>query len=433
MQVSVEKVSKIECRLTIAVPAETVDKAYSKQLDILAKKAKIKGFRPGKAPMSVIKGQFGPDAQREAVNETIQHAIHDAMVKNNLNPVSTPQVDLKVMTPGQPLEFVVTFETLPEVESVAFSIPNVEKPIVTIDETDVNLVLEQLQKQFTKWTLVDRAAKNKDRVVIDYYAIFEGKSDIENKVQNFPIELGANIMIPGFEEGLIGKKTGDDVSLQLKFPSDFQIAEKAGKAIEFSIQVKQVFEAEKPYVEEQFVKQLGVKSGKLEDLMAQVKQSLEQERDRLINEKMKEQIFRQLLEQNPIDVPKSLIAREAKVIHDEVYAQHQHHDHDHHSEDEMTKFNEVAKKRVMLGLLIGEYAKKNQLKADAARVNKRIIEIASVYENPREVIEWLSTNSERRQGIEAQVMEDQVMDKLLEGVQVIEKPMTYAELKGIRI
>ncbi|WP_172622748.1 trigger factor [Aquicella siphonis] len=431
MQVSVEKVSNVERRLTIVVPADKVEEAYTIQINRFAKNANIKGFRPGKAPMSYIRQRFGDDARKEALSDVIQSALYEAITEKNLKPINTPRVEPKVMTPNQPLEFTASFEVLPEIENIRFSMDGVEKLKVDVTPEDVSHVVEQLIKQYTKWKAVDRAAVLKDRLVIDYYAIFEGKEDTENKIQNFPLELGSHVMLPGFEDGLVGVKAGDERRLNLSFPADFGVPERAGKAVDFVVQVKKVLEAETPALDEQFIKNLGIKSGKDEDLQSQIRQSLEQERDRLVKEKLKEQIFRQLLEQNPLDVPSSMIAREAKNIHDEIYPQHQHHDHHQHSDDEMTAFNDIAKKRVALGLLIAEYAKQNKLTADSERVNIRIREIASAYESPQEVIDWLSSN-ERRPGIEAQVMEDQVMEKLMDGVTVTEKPISYAELKGIR-
>ena len=432
MQVSVEKISSVQRRLTITVPADQVEVAYNKQMNQLAAKANIKGFRPGKAPMQVIQQRFGDDARKEALGEVIQQALYEAIAQNNLRPINTPQVEPKMMLANQPLEFTASFEVLPEVESVKFSLDKIEKPIVEIKEEDLNRVIDQLRKQYTKWQVVDRAAKENDRLVIDYYAIFEGKSDADNKIQNFPLELGSKVMLPGFEEGLIGMKSGEERKLQLTFPKEMTQDEKAGKPIEFVVTAKQVFEADMPVLDDKFVKQLGVKSGAADDLKKQISQSLEQERDRLVKEKLKEQIFRQLLDLNPIEVPASLIAREAKNIHDEVYPQHEHHDHHQHSDEETKSFNEIARKRVVLSLLISEYTNQNKLKIDDAMVEKRIQEIASAYENPQEVVQWLSAK-ERRQGIESQVMEDQVLDKLMQGVPVNEKQMSYADLKGIRI
>lgn len=432
MQVSVENVSNIERRLTIVVPANHVEEAYTNQINEYAKKATFKGFRRGKVPPAKIQQEFGASALQEARNQVIQKAIYEVLSEKKLNPVSQPRVEPKFTGPDQPLEFIVSFEVLPEVGNINFTMSNLERVTTEVTTADVERVIDQLKKQYTKWKVVDRAAKENDRVVIDYYAIFEGKSDADNKVENFPLELGGKTMLPGFEQGLIGAKADDEKTLNLKFPDDFSVTERAGKPIEFVVQVKQVFEADAPDIDDAFVAKLGIKNGQLEELKQQIKQSLEQERDRLVKEKVKEQVFRQLLEQNPLEVPNSLIQREAANIHDEIYPQHQQHDHHQHSTDEITAFNDIAKKRVTLGILIAEYAKQANLKADEGRVQKRIQEIAASYENPQEVIQWLSSE-ERRAGIESQVLEDQVMDKLVEGVPSTDKKMSYAELKGIRI
>lgn len=431
MQVSVEKVSNVERRLTIVVPANQVEEAYAKQIERF-KSANIKGFRPGKAPLSHIQQRFGEEARKEALGEVIQKALYSAIEEQKLRPVSMPRIETKITLPDQPLEFIASFEVLPEIENVNFTMDTIEKLSVAVNPDDVDRVVDQVIKQYMKWNSVKRPAQEKDRVVIDYYAIFDGKSDIENKITNFPLELGSKVMLPGFEDGLMGAKAGDERTLNLSFPADFSIAERAGKAIDFVIEVKEIFEAEKPAMDQQFVQKLGVKSGKEEDLKTQIKQSLEQERDRLVKEKLKEQVFSRLIELNPLEVPASLVEREAKTIHDEIYSQHQQHDHAQHTHEELTAFNEIAKKRVALGLLIDTYAKQADIKVDANRVVERIREIAAAYENPQEVVDYLSSN-ERRSGIEAQVIEDQVLDKLIENVPATEKTMTYAELKGIRI
>ncbi len=433
MQVSVEKISNVERRLTIVVPVNQLEEAYEKQIAQFAKKANIKGFRPGKAPLKVIQQRFGDEARKEALGEVIQKSLYEAITEQKFRPISMPRVEPKRLTEGQPLEFVAIIEIMPEIEKVNFDMKGIEKLDVTVSDADLDRVIDQLRKQYTKWNLVDRTAKENDRVVVNYYAVFEGHSDEANKIQHAPVEIGSKRMLPGFEEGLIGTKAGDQKTLQLTFPDNVGASERAGKPVDFVVEIKQVFEADMPAMDEAFVNQLGVKSGQLNELKQQVKQSLEQERDRLVKERVKEQLFSLLLEQNPIEVPKSMVEREAATIHDEMYPKHQHHDHHQHSPEEMSTFNDIAQKRVALSLLITEFANKHDLKPDEAKVKQRIEEIASVYEHPQEVVVWLSSDEQRRHGIEAQVREDQVMDKLLEGVPVTIKPMSYAELKGIRI
>lgn len=432
MQVSVENVSKVERKMTIVVEASKVEQAFTDQVDQFAKTANIKGFRPGKAPVSYIKQHYGADMRQKAVSKVISEALYAALNEQKLNPVSTPEVEPKSLLADQPLEFIASFEVLPEIGDIALKMDKLEKPVVEVTDEDLNRVIDQLRKQYTKWTLVERPAQEKDRVVIDYSAIFEGQDNKDQKIQNFPLELGSKVMLPGFEEGLIGCKAGDEKHLNLAFPADFGDKDRAGKPIEFDVTIKQVFQADMPPMDGEFVKRLGIKSGEQSEMIKQIRTSLEQERDRLVKEKLKEQIFKQLIEQNPLEVPKALVEREAKNIHDEVYPQHQQHDHSHHSHEELSAFTDVAQKRVALGLLIAEYAKKNAIKPEEAKVKARIQEIAAAYESPAEVVEWLST-AERRGGIEAQVMEDQVLDKLMEGTNIVTKPMSYADLKGIRI
>lgn len=432
MQVSVEKVSNVERRLTIVVPENQVQEAYGKQLNKIAKKAKINGFRQGKIPLSYIESRFGQEARQEALNEVIQNSLYQALNQEKLIPISTPKVEPKEISADKPLEYIASFEILPEIGAVNANITEIEKLKVDITDNDVERVIEQLQKQYTKWQVVDREAQEKDRVVIDYYAIFEGKSDIENKVEKYTLELGSGVMLPGFEAGLIGAKPGEQRTLELKFPEEFSVPERAGKPVTFIVDIQQVFEADMPEIDEQFIKKLGVVDGNLASLQDQIRKSLEMERDRTVNEKLKEQVFKQLLEQNPIDVPASLISREAKNIHDEIYQHQKEHKHDEHSQDELNAFNDVAKRRVSLGILLAEYAKQSNIKADAERVKKKIQEIATSYEHPKEVIAWLSADEQRR-GIESQILEDQVLEKLLENTSITEKIQTYAELKGIRI
>ncbi len=431
MQVSVEKISNVERRLTIVVPVNQVEEAYTKHINKIAKTINIKGFRPGKAPLSFIQQRYGDDARKDALSDVIQDALTTAIREQQLKPISLPKVEPKVMADHQPLEFIASFEVMPEIEKIAFAMEHIEKLTVAVETEDVEYVIQQLLKQHTNWQVVEREAQLKDRVVIDYYAIFEGLSDDKNKIENYPLELGSKLMMPGFEDGLVGAKAGDERTLSLTFPAESTHEDKAGKAVTFEVKVKQVLEAHAPNRDENFVQKLGVESGKEEDLREQIKQSLEQERDRLVREKLKEQVFQQLIEQNPIDVPPSLIAREASNIHDEFYPQHKHHDHHQHSEQETAAFNDIAKKRVILGLLIAEYASKLHLKPDDNRVRERIQLIAAGYENPQEVIDYLSSGEHLR-GMEAQVMEDQVVDKLIDGMPVTEKIITYAELKGIR-
>lgn len=426
MQVSVEAPSKLERRLTVTVPVEKFNEAYDKRIAGLAKNAKIAGFRPGKAPLNVVKQRYGDSARQEALSDVIQSSLYDAINQEKLNPVGVPTVEPKMIMPDQPLEFIATFEVLPEVEGFRFEMNALEKQVATITDEDTQKVIDHLRAQHTTWAKVDRAAQDKDQVVIDFRGSINGVVFAGGEAHDYPIVLGSKSMIPGFEEGILGMKPGDEKTIQVTFPEGYFSAEMAGKAAEFAIKVISVSQPELPEMNEAFVKKLGIKSGDIADLQAEICKNLERELERVISTKLKGQIFDKMLEQNALEIPKALIEREASRIHDEV---HPHHGHQHdHSAEEMAAFNDAAKRNVALGLLVAEVVKQHNISADKNRVQAFLTKLSSAYENPAEVMDWYAKNKRAYSEIEMQVLEEQVIEALLKDVKVTEKMLSYNEL-----
>lgn len=427
MQVSVEAPSKIQRRVTVVVPVQTLDSAYDKRIEKLSRTAKINGFRPGKVPLDVIKQRFGDSARQEALSDVIQSSLYSAIDQEKLNPVSTPTVEPKAVVPGQPLEFVATFEVFPEITAVSFNAPEIEKQISTIKDEDVERVIGHLREQHTTWNKVDREAQEKDQVFIDFRGTIDGVAFSGGEAHDYPIIIGSKSMIPGFEEGIIGGKAGEDKIVKVTFPESYFAKEVAGKEAEFAIKIIKVTEPKMPTVDADFITKLGIKSASLEDLKAEIRKNLERELERVVKMKLKTQVFDKLLEQNPIEIPKALIDREAERIHNELHPHHHGHDHGH-TEAEMKMFNEAAKRNVSLGLIIGEFVKLNQITPDKDRIKTFIDSVSAAYENPAEVAKWYSTNKRALAEVEMQVLEEQVVEKLLEGVKVTEKMLSYNEL-----
>lgn len=426
MQVSVESPTKLERRMTVIVPFTQLDQAFDKQIAKLAKTAKVKGFRPGNVPLSHIKKIYGDAARQEALSDVIQSSLYAAMQQEKLNPIGVPSVEPKNITPGQPLEFVATFEVLPELTTVNFKASKIDKNIATVAETDIDKVIDRLSEQYTTWTPVERAAKDKDQVTVDFRGSIDGKVFPGGESHDYPVVIGSNTMIPGFEDGLIGVKAGEERTIKVTFPADYFAKEVAGKVAEFAIHAHKVSEPEAPVMDEALVKKFGIQSGKLDELRAEIKKNLEREVERLINTKLKAKIFDLLIEQNPLEIPKSLIEQEAKRIHDEV---HPHHGKEHHhSAAEMAEFNVAAQRNVTLGLLIGEFVKQHKLTPAKDRIEAHITKMAAAYENPAEVIKWYSSDKRRLAEVEMLVLEEQVVEKLLEGVDVKEKTLSYNDL-----
>lgn len=425
MQVSVERPSKLERRITVVVPEQQLDEAFDKRIAKLAKTAKVKGFRPGNVPLAHIKKLYGDTARQEALSEVIQSSLYAAISQEKLNPVTTPRVEPKTIEPGKPLEYTATFEVLPEIEHVGFKAKEVEKVTSKVVAADIENVIERLCEQHIMWNEVARAAQEKDQVVIDFKGSIDGKFFSGGEAHEYPIVIGSNTMIPGFEEGVKGMKKGDKKTIQVTFPETYFAKEVAGKVADFEIHAHRISEPKAPEMDEALVKKFGIKSGNLDELREEIKKNLEREVERIISAKLKTKVFDMLIEQNPVEVPPAMIDQEAKRIHDEVHPNGKDH---HHTPAEMAEFNEAARRNVILGLLIGQFVKQHQLTPDANRVQDQLNKLASAYEKPSEVIKWYTGDKRRMAEIEMLVLEDQVIEKLLEGVAINEKMLNYNEL-----
>jgi trigger factor len=426
MQVSVESPAKLKRRLTITVPVERYKTAYDKRVSQLAKTAKVKGFRPGNVPISHIKQIYGDSVRQETLTEVIQATLYEALNQENLKPAGVPDIEPKNIIGDQPLEYIASFDILPDIGAVVFESKGITKLTSKIAEQDIDNVIDRLRDQHVTWNEVERAAKNKDQVVIDFRGSIEGKVFPGGEAHDYPIMLGSNAMIPGFEEGLIGTKAKDEKTITVTFPENYFAKEVAGKVAEFSVQVHKVSEPEFPEINADLVKKFGIPTGSVDELRAEIKKNLERELERMIKIKLKSTVFDLLIEQNSIEVPDVLIAKEAQRLHAEMHPHHGDQPHNH-SDEEMAEFNEAAKRNVLLGLIVSEFVKQTNLTPDATRVQEHISKLATAYENPAEVIKWYTSDKRRRAEIEMMILEEQVIEKLLEKVTVTEKEMSYAD------
>ena len=427
MQVSVESPTKLKRRVTVIVPAEQLDQAFDKRLAQVAKTAKVKGFRPGNVPMSHIKQLYGDSVRKEALTDVIQSTLYKALHQENLKPAGVPTIEPKSMNIGEPLEYVASFDIIPEIGSVAFNATSIDKETAEITAEDVENVVERLREQHIKWTKVDRAAKNKDQVVMDFRGSIDGKVFPGGEAHEYPIVLGSNAMIPGFEEGLVGIKAGEEKVIKVTFPENYFAKEVAGKVAEFAVTAQKVSEPEMPEIDEDMIKKFGITSGSIDDLRNEIRKNLERELERVTTAKFKGKIFDLLLDQNPLEIPDAMIEQESKRIHDEMHPHHGGAEHNH-SHEEMAEFDKAAKRNVLLGMLVSEFVKQTKLTPDQARVQAHIQKMAVAYEDPAEVIKWYTSDKKRLAEIEMYILEEQVIDKLLEKTKITEKKLPYSEL-----
>ena len=431
MQVSVETTSGLERRLTIGVPAEHIDNRADERLKEAAKTIRINGFRKGKAPLKVIKRQYGEGVRQEILGDVINTSLQEAFAKEELQPAGQPHVEIKQFESGKDLEFTATFEVYPEVTLGEFGGYSIEKWAAEINEENIDTMIESLRQQQASFNDVERAAQDGDKVNIDFTGTKDGEEFAGGKAQKQDLELGSNSMIPGFEDGIVGMSAGEEKTLSLTFPEDYHSEELKGAAVEFAIKLHSVAEKTLPEVNEEFMTKLGVTHGDMEKFRADIEKNMQRELANAVKNKVKTDVMDQLLENHSLDLPQALIASEIKVLREQMMQQfgglQQNPDLDIQSLLPDDMFKEQAEQRVSLGLLIGEIIKANEIKADADKVRATIEEQAASYDDPQEVINYYYSNQQLLSSVEASVLEDTVVDLVLEKATITEKTVSYEE------
>ena len=425
MQVSVENTSALERRMTIAVPAERVENEVNKRLQQTAKRAKVAGFRPGKVPMSVIRQRFEADARQEAFGDLVQASFYEAIVEQKLNPAGAPAVEPKSFEKGKDLEFVAVFEVFPEFTVAGFESISVERLSAEVADADLDNMLEVLRKQNTRFEAVERAAQNDDQVNIDFVGKVDGEVFAGGSAKGTQLVLGSGRMIPGFEDGLVGAKAGEERVVNVTFPEDYQNLDLAGKAAEFTITVNSVSAPVLPELNEEFFAQFGIKESTLEGFRSEVRKNMERELRQAIKTKVKNQVMDGLLAANPIEVPKALQENEVNRLR--VQAVQQFGGNIKPEQLPAELFEEQAKRRVVLGLIVAEVVKQFELKPDEGKVREMIEEMASAYQEPEQVISWYYKNDQQLNEVRSVVLEEQVVDTVLQKATVTDKSVSYED------
>lgn len=433
MQVSVEVLNGLERRVTIGVPAESIESEINKRLQQLARSQRLPGFRPGKLPMNVVNQRWGDAVRREVWGDTMQRSFYEAVMKENLNPAGNPRIEPKTLEAGKDVEFVATFEVYPEFTVAGLDKVAVEKPIANVTDADVETMLETLRKQRASWAVVDRAAKEGDQVTIDFVGTVDGVAFEGGSANGVKVVIGSNSMIPGFEEGLVGAKAGGSVELNVTFPDDYGNKDLAGKAAVFKVNVTSVSEQKLPELDDAFVALFGLSSGGVAALKVEVRKNMERELRQVIKNKIKAQVMDGLVKENEVALPTALVDQEIERLRQQANRELGMATRKKElPELPASLFADQAKRRVSLGLIVGEVIRANKIEADGNRVRAAVEDIASAYETPSEVVNWYYSNKRELAQMEALVLEDQVVDFVLSKAQVTEKPVSFDELMNKR-
>ncbi len=429
MHVTVETTGNLGRRMTVAVPAARMEQEIATRLKRLSQTVRFPGFRPGKAPMKMVEAQYAGKVMEEVAGDLIRATFYEAVNEKGLKPAGGPDIQPKNVGRGKDFEYTATFEIYPEIKRLEIKGARIERPVVTVNEADVDRTIETLRRQRVSWNPVERAAALEDRVLIDFQGMLDGVPFEGGEAKDFPLVLGNNTLIDGFESGLIGARAGENRTLDVSFPADYRNINLAGKKVQFAVTVKQVNEPVLPEVNDEFALALGVADGKIETLRREVHANLERELAERVRRELREQVFKAVIEANPLDVPKALEQSEIEHL---IKTNHANLEAQGMSGNQFPLdpqlYAEQARRRVTLGLILAEMVQVKSLTVDAQRVRARIEELAAGYDNPQEFIDWYYADRKRLAEIESKVLEDQAMELLLATAEAVDKPMSFQEL-----
>ncbi|SFN37055.1 trigger factor [Izhakiella capsodis] len=427
MQVSVETTQGLGRRVTITIPKDVIENAVKSELVNVAKNVRIDGFRKGKVPMNIVSKRYGASVLQDVLGDLMQRNFVDAIIKENINPAGAPKYAPGEYKANEDFTYSAEFEVYPKIKLKGLDAIEVEKPVVDVAEDDIDTMLETLRKQQATWKDKDGAATAEDRVTVDFTGSIDGEEFEGGKASDFVLAMGQGRMIPGFEDGIVGHKAGEEFSIEVTFPEDYHAENLKGKAANFGIVLKKVEESELPELTDDFIKRFGVTDGSIAGLRAEVRKNMERELKGAVRNRVKSQAIDGLVKANEIDVPSALVDGEIDVLRRQA-SQRFGGNEQQALELPRELFEEQAKRRVIVGLLLGEVIRTNELKADEARVKGLIEEMASAYEDPNEVIEFYSKNNELMDNMRNVALEEQAVEAVLEKAKVTEKATNFQEL-----
>lgn len=434
MQSSVQNLEALAREMTVTVPAETVSEVYKSRLKEVAKKADIKGFRPGKVPTDVVEQRYRQGLLEEVASQLIQTHFEKAIVDNALRVAGQPTITDMTIKKDEPFEFKAKFEIYPEIELTQLSGKSIERESATVTDADLEEMLKKIQTQQATYEVVERAAQDTDRVTIDFEGSVDGDVFEGGSAKEHTLILGSGSMIPGFESGIEGMQPGETRSIDVTFPEDYQAEDLKGKAAVFKIVLHKVEAPELPALDDALAEKMQVEGG-LDALKLKVREGMERELKDQLKARLKERVLDALLDANSIEIPESLVA--AEVQHLKKMSLNRMAQQYGMPVEQLEKLNlpddpykEQADKRVRLGLLLAEVITAHEIKSDEARLKAQVKEIASHYQKSDEVEQWYFNNKEALSEVEAALIEEIAVEKLLESASVTDKDVTYKDVVG---
>jgi trigger factor len=426
MQVSLTATGGLERRLEVAIPAAQINGEVAQRLNKISRTARLKGFRPGKAPLSVIRQQYGEQVTSEVINDLMRSSYSEAVAKENLNPAGGPRIEPIAVAPGSDLKYAAVFEVLPEVKLQPMSGISIEKPVASVTDNDLEAMLTTLRKQRPVFNEVARAAEVTDRVTVSFVGKIDGAEFEGGTGENVPIVIGGNQVMKEFEDALIGSSVGETKEFNATFVEDHSNRKLAGKTAAFTVKIVKVEGQAPAELDEAFAKSFGIADGNLDSLRSEVRANMERELAEAIRQKLRAQVLEALFTNNPIELPRQLVEEQIQELQVEMLRRAGVRDAKQLPPRE--PFEMPAKRRVALSLLMSELVRSAGLKVSRESVQERLNGLAASYSNPEEVRRAYLQNADMMRQIESQVLESQAIDWVLSQAKVTDTPSNFSEL-----
>ncbi|MCL4525805.1 MAG: trigger factor [Gammaproteobacteria bacterium] len=418
MQISTPEAAPLERHIHVTIPASEVESGVSQRLRNKARSARLPGFRPGKAPMTLIERHYGSDALMETFDHLINERYSQAVREESLRPVGRPEVQVEKGGRGEDLVFTAVIEVYPEFDPQVPEATIVRKTAEVMD-ADVDATIDIMRQQRRFYVPVGRAAQNGDRVTVDFQGTVDGVPVAGGDVTNYSVVLGSGRLLPDIEQGLLGMSAGEDRTVAVQFPAEYHVAELAGQAAQFHLQVREVAAPQLPEVDAAFALALGIEDGDVAVLRQEVRENLEREAQRISRGQVKAQILDLVVANNQPDLPRQMIGQELERLQKDANAAASGDDLD-----------ALARRRVVLGLVLSEIVRREKLRASPAEVTQVIRDMSEQYEDPEQFMSWYRSNPGQMEQAEALVLEDKVVAWLLERVKVNDEAVSFNQLIG---
>jgi len=428
---NVETLGTLERRVSMSLPAAEIEREVDTRLKQLARNVKMPGFRPGKVPMKLIAQTYGPQVRSEVLSDAVQKAFSNAVKEANLKVAGFPRIEKKDGSDTAALEFSATFEIYPEVKVGELAGVTIERPQVSVDDAAVDKTIGILRKQRTRFVAVERPAKQEDRLTVDFSGTIDGEAFAGGKGDNFSFTLGEGRMLPEFDAAAQGMRAGETKAFELTFPADYHGKEVAGKRATFELTMKRVEEPQLPEVDAEFAKSLGIADGDIAKMRSEIRANVERETAKRIDARVKGEVLQALLDRTPLELPKSLVQMEAQQLLERAAADLQARGlKPGQIPLDPAAFEATAKRRVALGLIIGELARAENLQPKPAEVRAVVEQEAATYESPAEVVKWFYMQPQRLSEMEGVALEANVVKWVLGKATVVDKPVAFDDLMG---